>query len=111
MKYARSTEDKQNKLGWQTLPDHLAGVTKLAEGFASPFGAEPWARAAGLLHDIGKVSVEFQRRLEGGPVVDHGTAGAKEAIQRYGNQYGMFLGYTICGHHGGLPDGGNIAEE
>ena len=66
MKYAHSTEEKQNKSSWQTLPDHFAGVTELAEGFASPFRAEPWARAAGLLHDIGKVSAEFQRRLEKG---------------------------------------------
>ena len=29
MKYARSTDDKENKVGWQTLPDHLAGVTEL----------------------------------------------------------------------------------
>lgn len=110
MIYARSTEDKQNREGWQTLPDHLEGVTKLAEGFASTFGGNSWAEAAGLLHDIGKVSGEFQRRLEGGPVVDHGTAGAKEAIAKYGKGYGMLLGYTICGHHGGLPSGGNAAE-
>lgn len=111
MKYARSTDDKENKVGWQTLPDHLAGVTELAESFASSFHAEPWGRAAGLLHDIGKASAEFQKRLEGGSVVDHGTAGAKEAVARYGDQYGRFLGYVICGHHGGLPAGGDAAKE
>lgn len=31
----------------------------------------------GKLHDLGKYSEPFDRRLHGGPSVDHATAGAK----------------------------------
>lgn len=110
MLYARSTEDKINKKDWQALEAHLKGVTEKAGAFAAPFGGTQWARALGLLHDIGKASDEFQQRLAGGPTVDHATAGAQEACRLYGSELGQVLGYSICGHHGGLPNGGNIAE-
>jgi CRISPR-associated endonuclease Cas3-HD len=43
-----------------------------------------WAYLAGLLHDVGKYSKEFQEKLEGKKRrVDHSTAGAKEAKKRY----------------------------
>ena len=38
----------------QTVSEHLHGTGELAAGFAAPFGASDEARAAGLLHDIGK---------------------------------------------------------
>jgi CRISPR-associated endonuclease/helicase Cas3 len=40
---------------------------------------------AGILHDAGKYSGEFQKKLGGKKQrVDHSTAGAKEAMARYG---------------------------
>ena len=44
----------------QTVSEHLHGTGELAAGFAAPFGASDEARAAGLLHDIGKYSAAFQ---------------------------------------------------
>ena len=45
--------------------------------------------------------MEFQRRLAGGPKVDHATAGAF-ACWRMGQPLAAF---AAAGHHGGLPDG------
>ena len=54
----------------ESIADHLHEVAEMASEFASVFGAETWAYAAGLAHDIGKYSDAFQRRiLEDGPVV------------------------------------------
>lgn len=103
--YAHSTEsvDKSN---WQPLAVHLQSVARLAENFATVFGAGVWGRFAGLLHDAGKATEAFQRRLEGSPQrVDHATFGAQLAKERAG-QLGLLLSYVITGHHGGLPDGG-----
>ena len=87
---------------FQTVKEHLEGTAGLAVRFARDFGGEEQARLAGLLHDIGKYSAGFQRRLEGGPKVDHSTAGAKEAVQ-LGQ---LDVSFAVAGHHGGLPDGG-----
>lgn len=87
----------------QTVAEHLKGTAVLAAEFAKAFGAEEDARLAGRLHDIGKYTKEFQNRLRGGAVVDHATAGAKEAFSR-GNIYAAL---AIAGHHGGIPDFGN----
>ncbi|MET0180390.1 MAG: CRISPR-associated endonuclease Cas3'', partial [Novosphingobium sp.] len=90
---------------WERLADHLTEVGEKASSFAAWFGAEQAARAAGLLHDIGKVSAAFQRRLRDGPKVNHSTAGAIEANKRYGGALGKLLAFAIAGHHAGLADG------
>lgn len=96
-------EDKRR----EEVRDHLREVAEMAAEFARPFGAEGWAEAAGALHDIGKCSREFQKRiLENGPKVDHSTAGAYELLKR-GN---FLLPFCIAGHHGGLPDGGSNCD-
>ena len=103
--YAHSTESA-DKSNWQPLAVHLQSVARLAENFATVFGAGVWGRFAGLLHDAGKATEAFQRRLEGSPQrVDHATFGAQLAKERAG-QLGLLLSYVITGHHGGLPDGG-----
>lgn len=87
------------------LIDHLTGVADLAAEFAEPFGGSETAYISGMLHDIGKYSVEFQKRLEGSPEkVDHTSAGAQVAVQYFGNTWGRLLAYLIVGHHGGMPD-------
>ena len=103
--YAHSTESK-DKSDWQTLSEHLHNVATLAEKFAAAFKAEQWGYCVGSLHDIGKACAAFAARLEGKSIrVDHATFGAKLANERCG-PLGMLLAYVICGHHGGLPDGG-----
>lgn len=60
---------------------------------------------AGLLHDIGKYSDEFQRRIAGDAIrVDHATRGAMLAVERY-PKVGWLLAYGIAGHHAGLANG------
>jgi len=89
----------------QSLEDHLRGTARRAESFASAFGAETWGRAVGLLHDDGKASDAFQRRIRGEKIhVDHSTSGAKTAIEFYAG-FGKLLAYCVAGHHAGLPDG------
>ncbi len=52
-----------DKSDWQELAHHLTAVGELAAGKARFFGAEVLADVAGRLHDLGKYTVEFQRRL------------------------------------------------
>ena len=47
--------------------------------FARIFGAQEIACQTGKLHDLGKYSEAFNRRLHGGTSVDHATVGAKIA--------------------------------
>lgn len=107
MYYAHSRDDP-NKNDWQSLKDHLSNVAEIASEFATDFNASEFAYAAGLLHDIGKYSMEFQRRLEGDNIrVDHSTAGAKEAGQIFNPSQSRILQYIITGHHGGLLNYGS----
>ncbi|WP_026037865.1 CRISPR-associated helicase/endonuclease Cas3 [Halomonas sp. KM-1] len=109
MFYAHSIEDV-DRAHWQPLAGHLNAVGRLAAQRASRFGAAPWGEAVGLLHDLGKYTVPFQRRLEGSPErVDHSTAGAHVAIEKY-PQLGHLLAYLIAGHHAGLANGRDSGE-
>lgn len=90
----------------QTAAEHLNGTAERCALFAAPFGAEELGRLAGLSHDLGKYSMEFQRRLDNGPKVDHATAGAS-ACWRMGQPLAAF---AAAGHHGGLPDGGTQGD-
>ena len=88
----------------QLLADHLEAVATQAEQFAAPIGAGAWARVIGLLHDAGKASEAFQRRLAGAPIqVDHSTGGAQLASKLY-PRIGTMLSFPIAGHHGGMPN-------
>lgn len=91
----------------QSVKKHLEGTAELAEGFGNSFDSGDYARICGFLHDIGKYSKKFQKRiLEGGNRVDHSTAGAMEVNNRL-KAIGFLLAYCIAGHHTGLPDGGS----
>ena len=96
-----------DKTDVQTVAEHLRGTAALAEQFARPFGGADQARLAGLLHDIGKYSPEFQKRLKGGEKVDHSTAGAQAAFALRQ----LEIAFAVAGHHGGLPDGGAQGDD
>ena len=90
---------------WEPLAVHLARVAGRAAGHASAWGGEEEARAAGLLHDLGKYSELFQRRLEGKERgLDHWSNGAWAALQRYQLE-GVAAALAIAGHHVGLGQG------
>lgn len=98
------------------LAEHLEGTAARAEAFAAVFGNGDWARAAALLHDLGKAGSDFQCYLASASGydleahlestqgrVDHSSAGAVWARSNWGNA-GVLLGYLVAGHHAGLPD-------
>jgi CRISPR-associated endonuclease/helicase Cas3 len=108
MFFAHSTS-RNDRSDWQTLPDHLVAVAVLAAERGEKFGAQRAAALAGILHDLGKYTAAFQRRLDGsGESVDHSTAGAKNVGRLVvgGADRGMaeLIAYAIAGHHAGLPD-------
>lgn len=104
MYFAHSSND-ETKADWQPLSDHLKAVASIAGGFADAFGGRSVAEVAGLLHDIGKYTDDFQRRIAGDAIrVDHATRGAMVAVDRFG-PIGMLLAYGIAGHHAGLANG------
>jgi CRISPR-associated endonuclease/helicase Cas3 len=123
--YAHTLPDRP-EAEWEPLEDHLREVAELAGDFAAAFGAKDWGHLAGLWHDLGKYSQEFQDYLKrasakedshgedialGGGRVDHSTAGAQhsaETITQFG--LGRLLAYLIAGHHAGLPDGVELRE-
>ncbi|MFN7288828.1 MAG: CRISPR-associated endonuclease Cas3'' [bacterium] len=110
MRYAHSLANESPER-WETLAEHLTAVAERAAGFARPFGWAEAARAAGLLHDVGKASDAFQAYISrphgdaGGPKgPDHSTAGAREAIEIFPMPLGRMLATIIAGHHAGLDD-------
>ncbi len=103
--YAHSADNRPEAC-WQTLSDHAHTVGDMAAAFAAAFGAQEIARYTGELHDLGKYSPDFQARLRGsGKPVDHATAGAKIACERWGKIIGKMMAYCIAGHHAGLANG------
>ncbi len=107
--FAHSAPDS-DRASWQLLASHLHSVADLSKQRAAKFGAADWGHAAGLLHDIGKYSGEFQRLLEGQTArVDHSTAGARLAAGRWKGM-GKLLAFAIAGHHCGLANGQDAGE-
>ncbi|MCO3380861.1 CRISPR-associated helicase/endonuclease Cas3 [Pseudomonas aeruginosa] len=92
------------------MVEHLQAVARLAGEKAAFFGGGELAALAGLLHDLGKYTDEFQRRIAGDAIrVDHTSRGAILAVERYG-ALGQLLAYGIAGHHAGLANGREAGE-
>lgn len=106
--HAHST-GRPDKSDWQLLAEHLLSVGRNAADKAAIFDGHVLAETSGLLHDLGKYSRAFQKRLAGDiHKVDHATWGARIARDRYG-ALGTLLAYGIAGHHAGLANG-NLGE-
>jgi CRISPR-associated endonuclease/helicase Cas3 len=101
---------------WQQLRDHLINTSDLAFELGRDAGVSELAQVAGWLHDIGKYSQAFQRRLEGSKRwVDHSSAGAQEIFNLFGQNPALkwpatILAYCIAGHHTGLLDYGSVID-
>jgi len=103
----------------QTVICHLKNVAAIASDFSAEI-FKPIAHETGMLHDIGKYSAAFQRRLQGSAErFEHSTCGALECVRYAPNprkrieQYfiAYMMAYCIAGHHTGLPDGGTAADD
>ena len=105
MKYLAHIEGERE----QTIKEHSIGTAELAAMFAKAFVKDDWGYCVGMLHDIGKYSEQFQKKIQGDNniKVDHSTAGAKVCYEM-GGLYGI-LSYCIAGHHAGLPNTGTIS--
>lgn len=114
--YAHSLEGKPPE-EWQPLSDHLEKVAGIAEKSATLFASGDWAWNGGTLHDLGKAAKEFvaylirQSGLDdkeydeiGRGRVNHSSAGAAFAVEKFGEFIGLTLAYLVAGHHAGLPD-------
>lgn len=107
MYYAHSTEDETKK-DWQTLKMHLEGTGDLVAEFSKDFCTEAYARNLGLIHDLGKYQIDFQKRIRGDNIeVEHAGCGAMEWLER---KYPEAGAYCIAGHHTGLPDCGSEVD-
>ena len=105
--HSRETTDYSS---WQLLDDHLNRVGEMAGAFGEIFGCSALATMLGRLHDLGKYSQRFDARLHGGKRVDHSTAGAKVAMERWSRDphqqaFAKMLAFAIAGHHAGLANG------
>lgn len=106
--YAHIRQDENGQTIYQTVAEHLTGTAALCREFAADFGAEADGDLMGLAHDLGKCTDAFQKRLlEGGPVVDHTTAGMLTCIRMKRPSAAA----CVAGHHGGLLDVGNLRTD
>ena len=107
---AHRKETEGQKWEEQPLHVHLKHTAELASKSASSFDAAEWGYFSGIVHDIGKYSQKFQRKIRGENIrVDHSTAGAQLAWNKNGLY--QLMSYCIAGHHAGLPDSGSKQDD
>jgi len=112
--YAHSNE--QDKKKWQTIHEHLDNTAEIARILGVDIGLSEFCQLVARLHDIGKYSPAFQRKLDGAQIhIDHSTAGAQEIISLFNHNpkqqlISTLLAYCIAGHHSGLPDYGSVID-
>ncbi len=65
MEFYAHTREGPPEQEWEKLRRHLEEVAGLANRYGDRFSAGELGEAAGLLHDAGKYSADFQARLRG----------------------------------------------
>lgn len=112
----------------QPLCNHLIRVSALTGQFASKIGLKDAGRLIGLLHDIGKASMEFKNYIDSAEgiidpdadeyvdvaekrgKIDHSSAGAQiiyNELSKRGSKgiiAAQFLSICIASHHSGIID-------
>ncbi len=100
---------------WQPLEEHLKNVAKMASEFAMPFKGEKWAYLAGLWHDLGEYSTDFQAKLLNengiktavrptGKIIHSDAGGHLACLKGWQSGAKRVLSWLIMGHHAGLAD-------
>ncbi len=90
----------------QTIREHSEHTAALSRDFAIP-PLRQVLYAAGLLHDVGKYQLSFQRKLAGENIrVEHSGCGAQAVRAHYRGVSALMMESCILGHHSGLPDSG-----
>ncbi|MGY3750380.1 CRISPR-associated helicase Cas3' [Vagococcus acidifermentans] len=117
MKYVAHIRKKDGEP--QLVKDHLLEVKALSEEAGAKIGVKYLAGLAGVLHDVGKYSDEFQdylREAVSNPdkppkrgSVDHSTAGGRVLLEVLNQSVvqkmiAEMVGNVIISHHGGLND-------
>lgn len=112
MKIARKTIDGRE----QYLTEHIKKVAKYSLRIGSKVGLGQTSLLIALLHDMGKLTPEFQEYIKNvkpedkqSSGIDHGVYGAKYIMDKLaGNEiqkeFAEIIAFVICYHHGGLPD-------
>lgn len=123
--YAHTLPPPKTRADWEPLIDHLRDVSVLTAAFCESFASRDWGTVAGLWHDLGKYSEDFQNYLrhvadadgDSGDAettagrVDHSTFGARHAVRSLPGTGGHVLAFCIAGHHGGLADADAADED
>ncbi len=102
--HAHSGNGPNRDQRYETVFEHVDAVTKRARLYASAFHAQEQAGVAALLHDLGKYSSQFQKRLTDRrePSRDHWTLGAWALLGQQ-KPSSVLPALAILGHHLGLP--------
>lgn len=114
--YARKEEFENKETEYQLIVEHLNNVSRICKEITNKIGFGEIGSILGKMHDIGKYSDDFQRRIRGENIqVDHATAGGKELEAMYIAKELDTLLYRVMaqvsvGHHSGLGDLGNSAR-
>lgn len=88
----------------QILEHHLKETAELSQKFAQEFQSGDWGYLAGLWHDLGKFTDDFQKKLSGVQIfAEHSGAGAFLAVSK-DTKTGLPLAFVIAGHHSGLTN-------
>ena len=117
----------------QPVMDHLLEVAQLSRQFTEKLGVPNLGELLGLLHDLGKYSVQFQNYIKSATnilnpdtdedyvnasvlkgKIDHSSAGAQwiwERFRKYkkgacpvGKYAGQIMALCLASHHGGMID-------